>query len=236
MSHLSSFALDDLASGQPGDTRALAHLESCARCRDDLEATRGARSQFARVVFPRTVGRLRPRRRWWPIVSISAVTAIAVMLWLGHRDVAPVDDIAIKGGPTFRIFAKRGDSVFAVHDATQLAPGDQIRFVAGSHGSAYLLVASIDGAATATIYYPFSGERSGAVSREPSELPDSIVLDRAPGPERVFALFSNEPIDAEAVKRVLREIGARGAAAIRQARSLDVPAVQASVVFEKVTP
>jgi hypothetical protein len=237
--HLSNFAIDELASGLVTDARARAHLEGCARCRDELGATEAARAEFARDVFPRTVGRLRvPRKRWWrvPAIAVSFAAALVLWLWSGHRTHSSDSEIAIKGEVTFRVFAKRGDAVFAVRDATRLAPGDRIRFVAGSRNPGYLLVVSIDGAGAATVYYPFGGERSAAIGSEQDELPGSIVLDRAPGPERVFALFSAQPLDAAPVLRALHQLGARGAAAIRDARTLDVACAQASVVFDKDVP
>ena len=92
---------------------------------------------------------------------------------------------------------------------------------------------SIDGAGTATVYYPYGGERSGPTSQEPSELPGSIVLDAAPGPERVFALVSAEPLEAAVVKRKLLDMRSH----IRETTRLAVPGVeQASIVFEKEAP
>ena len=69
------------------------------------------------------------------------------------------------------------------------------------------------------------------------ELPGSIVLDGTLGPERVYALWSREPIAAVPVVAALRAIGARGEPAIRNQRILDVRAdTQASILIEKVTP
>jgi hypothetical protein len=62
------------------------------------------------------------------------------------------------------------------------------------------------------------------------------VLDQAQGPERVFALFSDQPLEAATVVHALRELGAQGAGAIRRQRVLDLPCVQASVVFDKESP
>ena len=55
-----------------------------------------------------------------------------------------------------------------------------------------------------------------------------------PGPERIFALFSKQPLDAGAVTRALSNIGAAGHAAIRGGIRLDIPdAFQVSVCIEK---
>ena len=246
MSHPSSLGLDALAADKLAGEEAAgarAHVATCERCREDLAAAEAARSYFTRDVLPRTLGTVaRRRRRWWafaPAVLVPALAVIALVIWQRRGD-APVvveDEIRMKGGLAFQIFANRGGEVIAVRDGARLAAGDQIRFVVGSGGPSFLLVASIDGAGTATVYYPYGGDRSGPATREPSELPGSIVLDTAPGPERVFALVSAEPLDAAVVKQALLAIGTRGAGAIRATRTLDVPATaQATIAFEKGPP
>jgi hypothetical protein len=240
--HPSSLTIDALATGRLAEVDAAAaraHVAGCERCRGDLAAVEAACAQFTREVFPRTVDKLRPRRSPWRLllpVLVPALAAAALVIWQVRRARTPTgdDDIRIKGAMTFQVFANRGDEVIPVRDGTQLAEGDRIRFVVGSGGPEYLLVVSIDGAGNPTVYYPYGGERSGAITQEPSELPGSIVLDAAPGPERVFALISAEPLDAAVVKRALAAIGARGAAAIRETHALELPATQATVVFEKV--
>lgn len=245
--HLSSMTIDGLASGLLAEPSARAHLESCARCRSDLEAAEAACAAFTRDVLPRTVGTLRPpaRSRWvlaWPALAAAALAAIVLVVWSGRRGPAPAvgddGDLRMKGVLAFQMFANRRDDVFAVHDATKLAAGDRIRFVVGAGAARpYLLVASVDGAGNATIYYPYGGARSGPAPAMPSELPGSIVLDAAPGPERVFALASAQPLDAAQVTRALLVLGKKGPAAIRATAVLDnLPAVQQSIVFEKVAP
>jgi len=245
--HLSSMTIDGLASGLLAEPSARAHLESCARCRGDLEAAEAACATFTRDVLPRTIGKLRPvRSRWvlaWPAIAATALAAIVLVMLLGVRErPAPAiqddGDIRMKGVLAFQMFASRRYEVFAVHDATKLAAGDKIRFVVGAGAARpYLLVASVDGAGNATIYYPYGAARSGPAPAAPSELPGSIVLDAAPGPERVFALASAQPLDAMQVTRALLVLGRKGAAAIRATAVLDnLPAVQQSIVFEKVAP
>lgn len=251
-SHVSSLVIDALAAGHlAGDERAaaLAHIDGCARCGADLEVARASCATFTREVLPRTIGKLRAPAPWWrtfgPTVLVPMLAAAAMLIWFVRRPDAveppvpevDVHDVRIKGRVTFQVFARRGDHVLAVRDGTQLAAGDQIRFVAGARGLGFLLIASVDGAGTTTVYYPYGGARSGPVGSTPGELSGSVVLDAAPGPERVFALFSTEPLEAADVTRQLAAIGARGGAAIRATRTLDVPSKeQASIVFEKGTP
>jgi hypothetical protein len=237
--HPSLLVIDALAARQLDDAEATAHIASCERCRADLEAAEAACARFTRDVFPRTVANIRERRRWKLGLAMLApvLAAAALAIWFLRPHAPDDDDIRIKGELTFQVFAKRGDAIIPVRDSTRLAPGDQIRFVVGCGTPAYLLVASIDGAGHATIYYPYGGTRSARADAAPTELPGSIVLDASPGPERVFALVSDTPLETSDVEHALVELGAHGADAIRGARTLDVPvARQTSVVFEKVTP
>ncbi|HVK84465.1 MAG TPA: zf-HC2 domain-containing protein [Kofleriaceae bacterium] len=249
MSHPSSLDLDALAAGKLPSAEATAvraHVAECARCRADLAAAESACAHFTRDVLPRTLPALRaraPKRtRWWaiaPAILVPAFAVLALVWWTGRQPAGPPDepDLLIKGGMSFQVFANRGGEVIPVRDGTRLAAGDSIRFVVGTGGPRYVIVASIDGAGNTTIYYPYDGERSGDATKSPTELPGSIVLDTSPGPERVFALASAEPLEGGAVKRALAELGARGGDAIRTTRTLPVQAAaQASIVFEKVAP
>jgi hypothetical protein len=97
------------------------------------------------------------------------------------------------------------------------------------------MIGSVDGAGKATIYVPFGGEASAPVPRGGSwESLNSVVLDASPGPERLFALFSRQPLAARTVTEALAALGRRGPAGIRSADHLEVPADgQVSVLFEK---
>jgi len=113
-------------------------------------------------------------------------------------------------------------------------------------GARYLLVASVDGGGGVTIYYPYNGAQSAAIAAiaggvgggagviEPA---GSIVLDAAPGPERVFAILSDVALPVELVTAQLRAVAASGADAIRATHTLALPACkQLSLVFEKAEP
>jgi hypothetical protein len=152
-------------------------------------------------------------------------------------DTAP--ELAIKGGPSLQVYALRDRRVFRISDGDVLAAGDEIRFAVNPAGAGYVLIASVDGRGHATIYVPYDGKSSVAVDpRGRTELPGSIVLDDATGPERVFAVFSTSPISAADVWPSLHRLAAAGPEALNRSPRLDlrVPATQASLVFEKAAP
>lgn len=235
--HVSALMIDALAlDALDHDTAAhvRAHLASCARCSGDQKDTAELREQFARSVLPRGLP-MRPPRRWaWLTVPMVVVAVLIIALW-GRPERR--DELAIKGDASWQVFANRDDQTFAVRDETELVPGDRIRFVVLPDGARYLLVASVDGGGAVTIYYPYNGERSAAIEGDRFELADSIVLDDAPGPERIYAILSDHPVAAAIVTAHLHELAAGGANAIRATRALPLPVrTQLSLVFEKASP
>jgi hypothetical protein len=163
-----------------------------------------------------------------PSVPVPATEAMAA---------PPASDpaLGIKGGGSLKVFARRGDRAELVEHGRTLAPGDQIRFVLESGGLAYALVLSVDGAGKQSVYFPHGGAGSEAVPAQGRvEVPGSIVLDDAPGPERIWALFSHRPLRHADVAAALRALAGAGPAALRAAATLPVPdTVQASLLFEK---
>ena len=249
--HLSALTLDALALGglPPSEAEeASVHLESCDRCRKDAEVARADRDRFSREVFSRTLPRLcrsspwsflrRPILTWVMAPALAAVAVVFMVLPKHlHESSAPSvsDSVAIKGGPAMKVFARHNGRVFPVVNGALLAPGDEVRFAVAPAGLPYLLVASVDGAGKPSVYFPTNGAESGRLGSEPRvELPGSIILDAAPGPERIFALFSSAPLAVADVRGRLEKLGARGADAIRTEKMLPVSSqAQLSLLFEK---
>jgi putative zinc finger protein len=249
--HPGDRALDRLLLGAASAeeaNRLRAHLDGCGECRAEWQARQDARAQFEGHVLPRTLGAVRrrladeappERRRWWlwalaPALTLCGVLLIFAAPWL-RRAAGSGDDLGIKGGPALEVVARRGDRVFHVDDGAALAAGDQIRFVVVPAGHEYLVIGSIDGSGKATLYHPYGGAESAHVgSVERLEVPGTIALDASPGPERLFAVFSDRPIPASAVENALRELGRGGADAIRKVRQLPIPnTAQISLRLEK---
>jgi anti-sigma factor RsiW len=242
MDHLSALTLDALELGSldaASSQRARDHLATCARCAADLATLRESRARFDATVFARTLpalGRRQARRRWYWLLSAPALAGVAVAVLLAVR---PGSDLTAKGGPTCEVFARRGARVFAVKDGSALAPGDEIRFVVRPAGYRHVLVGSVDAAAVATIYAPYSGKQSLSLASptDRAELPGSIRLDTTAGPERLYCLFSKKPIEAAPVLGWLRKVGTGGPAAVRNPPAAEFPSVVAvSALLEKVVP
>lgn len=221
--HLSSESIDLLLlSALPSHEAQLAHvhLESCASCKAQWQTLSDDQKRFEQFVFPRTLPTVQARvdaersgffgqLRWTMWVPALGVAAALVMLVFKGQETRLENDgyVGIKGQPTLEIFAIRGDGgPFAVGPGVPLHPKDRIRFVVSPAGAKYLLVASRDGAGTFSIYHPFGAQQSQALNDMKARLdvPGAVELDETLGPERVVAVFSEEPVMAEQVEAALR--------------------------------
>jgi hypothetical protein len=253
--HLSAYELDSLRLARLAPERARAardHLASCTSCRRLDDELSGEQRRFLAEVLPRGAPALRARaettarmagRRWWMVTVAPLAPALVAVALLMHPKVERRDGQpntatyqAEKGSGSFSIVARRSGRVFRVAGAGPLRAGDAIRFVVTS-SQAYLMIASIDGRGRSKVYVPYDGGESAAVPLDRKlELPEngSIELDAAPGPERIFALFSRQPLSSRVVLAALDRLGRRGPAAVRATERLDIGAdTQLSELLEK---
>jgi hypothetical protein len=253
--HVSAIDLDlhQMGDLDPERSRALlSHLSQCEPCRARQQELASAYGEFSAEVFPRTAPKLRSRpvravvplhRRpltWAPALAAAAAILLVVKTGMFSGVTERADgEIGVKGTATLSLSARRDGQPFAVDGKTaELRAGDELRFVVTSADPAhqYLLIVSVDGAGKANVYYPFDGKQSAKLAEEGRfEVPGSIVLDETPGPERVFAVFSPEPIEASQVAAQLTSIGKLGHQGIRDAR-LELSEASIETVLIEKTP
>jgi predicted anti-sigma-YlaC factor YlaD len=214
------------------------HARACPRCRAELDEVARARERFRAQVFPRTQAALAERgarRAPWPrllppLSLAAAVGAALAVVLVARPGRAPL--LQAKGAGALSVYVLRDAQVSAVEDGARLRPGDRIRFAVQGAGAAFVLVASVDGRRQVTVYQPSTalGPDAGALT----VLPDSIRLDDALGPERIFAVFSDRPVPEDVVSSALAALGAAGPEAVRRERRLALPFAQATVLVEKI--
>lgn len=223
-----------LGDASPEETGRLEeHAASCARCAEELRQARASAAKFHAQVFARTLPAVERRRRpalpWrlW-IAPVGVAVAAALVLVTVQRRADP-GERGFKGAGSLQVFGLHGKTPFAVRDGAVMRAGDRIRFAIQPGTARYVCVGSADGRGQANLYY-----RNVQVGQDGEDiLPDSLVLDDAPGPERFFALFSNQPLEDAAVRRALLDVASQGPAAIRRIRRLDLPLAQATLLIEK---
>lgn len=87
-----------------------------------------------------------------------------------------------------------------------LKEGDQIQFRYNAGGHRYLIIASLDGRGLLSPLYPDTPTQSIQVRSNGLHVLDgSVILDDAVGPERIFALFSDAPIQFQELQAALHK-------------------------------
>ncbi|MGC4001573.1 MAG: DUF4384 domain-containing protein [Anaeromyxobacter sp.] len=137
-----------------------------------------------------------------------AVPAVLAVLVLRQAQVTP--EVTLKGEP-FRVAVARagGAPELAASDA-QVRAGDALRFSYEAAQPGFLLVLELDGRGQAGVLLPFGGASSAPVEAGRRDfLPGSVVLDDAPGPELLLAVFSQRPLEAAPLLEALRRQAGR---------------------------
>jgi hypothetical protein len=228
----SEFVLDEVLShgASPG---VGAHVSGCPRCQQRVAGRRTDGERF--VPFApeiwRAVERTAPhrRRRWSPAlftVPAGLAAALGVLLFLARSPLREghTGYTAPKGGFTLGVAARRGSAVFVADAVHPAHAGDELRFVpSGTPPGRFIAIVSLDGRRQLTLFYPaHPDEDSPPVPPAGEALPGGIILDDAPGPERLFVVLSAQPLrgaDVQAAVRAQVEQGASAEAALARARA-----------------
>jgi hypothetical protein len=230
---LSELALDAWLAGEGNAAERAswqAHAggcDACARRRAErlafnqryLEASRDLDLAVARLDAARSeVGApLRPEpargamqgsrgAAWWLGGGVLAAAA-SLALWLSSGEESERWTRS-KGSARIDFFVKSGAAVRPGAPGESVRAGDALRFVVPRTEPRYLVILGRDSRGVASVYFP-AGPRGERVppSAEPIgsglALPSSVLLDDAPGSERLYAVFCDEP---PAVADLLREL------------------------------
>jgi len=176
--------------------RTQAHVDGCARCQATLRELEAEREQLAREVpfeaFAAGVAEKlahahHPRRlaRWVPLAAAAALLlAVGTTLTLRQSD----EGVRSKGGAAVELFEKSGPEVRAVKGRVG-SGAIMVRLTPGGHSQ--LAVVLVEPQESSLLY-------SGPALRE---LPEAFEWT---GPARratLLAVFADEPIDGERVRR-----------------------------------
>lgn len=223
---------------QQAEAYATALPQGLARLRAQLAQTRPARLQ----------GLGRRRQTVMGVVAAAAAAACALVVVYVRQD-GPVERaerpqsryLAYRGSFTVQVVAKRGEQQFMVDEQTAVQAADALRFVVMTDTPGYIVVFSLDGRHHLTPFYPDSqAERDRQPYPLPRAgrhvLPGSVVLDDAPGPERLVVLFAPTRYDRlKAQQLVARELRQKSAISPEALRGLH-PRAQARLLVASKQP
>lgn len=222
-----------------------AHVEGCPACQAKLARMEREGEEFLRFVHPRTLDRLlsareAPRSGWSRILGTllpvgGLAAAAAAMLLLSPRP--PADYLGAKGTPlSMQVWAG------SAHGAREVADGDRVpasallrlRVSSGRRCNLWLL--SVDARGQVSRLFPAQGDAPAPVTGT-TTLPGGVALDGEAGPERLYAVCSEDAVPLAQVERSIRGAVAGNPDALRLGPSLPglpAGAAQATMLVEKV--
>jgi hypothetical protein len=204
--------------------------EPCARRREQrlafnqhyLESARDLELAVARRGVARVEGvgtaaaggrearRFRARRSVGWLGGGALAAAASLALWLSSG--AGEGEWATRGKGSARIdfFVKSGATVRPGAPGEVVHAGDALRFVVPRAESRYLVILGRDSRGLSSVYFPAGpeGERVPAAAEPIGSglaLPSSVLLDDAPGSERLYAVFCSEPPSVAELARALEK-------------------------------
>ncbi|MFL5306779.1 MAG: hypothetical protein ACJ8F1_16300 [Polyangia bacterium] len=199
----SSFALDAFRLGL--DPSPAAHVRDCARCTAWLAAQEQVEANVAHLWVP--AAPRRPHGFWRGLrlgLPVAALAAAALLLVARPRQPT---ETAKGASASVQIARSRAGAVSWLSPADDVAAKDAIRLFVNRQDRAdrYVLVGSVDGTGQLSRFYPMDGQGCSVSLPAAGEAIDgSIVIDEAPGPERLVVLVSHEPLCWPAVADVAR--------------------------------
>jgi hypothetical protein len=225
--------------GKPENHPVYGHLQSCEGCQKRLLEWEQADEKFRNEVFPATEEKVVERlseSRWgffgfftYPrLAAASAVVlalVLAVMLW--HPSQRESTYIGVKGTLGLEVYCQRAGQVFRVHPGDELLPEDRIRFAVSTPGPGHLMILSVDQQGEVSRFHPLEAVPGGR-----TELEGSVILDESRGPERIYALFSEESFEFTAVEAAVAR-GLEASGGIEKLKKLPLRLVQNSLLVHK---
>ncbi|WP_375767785.1 DUF4384 domain-containing protein [Archangium gephyra] len=209
--------LEAMSAGEATPEATRTHVEVCPDCHGQLQALTTAREAFVRAkppeLFLRQLERRaasQPRRGLrWLLPVLGACVPLLALLVLVPR-LTPEDGVHLKGGAFRVVVSREGGAPELLGPDAQVRPGDALRFAYESPEAGHLLVLELDGRGAASVFYPYGSATSAPLPAAQRDfLPGSVVLDDAPGPEWLVAVFSLRPLEAAPLLEALRSQAGR---------------------------
>jgi hypothetical protein len=227
-----------------------AHVKQCLRCSGIIEKMTSERSEFLarhplETVLPRLFDRAEGTRRGLrdlrPLTLLAPAAALLALIvvfvaWPARHGPGPATT-RVKGQVSLRFYVQRGGRSVEARSGEIFHAGDRIQFVYSSGAKRYLFLASIDSEGQVS-NFNFQGAPYSVpiVPGNEQVLQGSIILDDHLGPERVFAVFSDQPLAQAEIERAAADAFThlrRKGEDITDIVQLPLPHPQASVLLEK---
>jgi hypothetical protein len=214
---LEAHLLDPVRSAVSG------HVAGCEDCRAHLLTMERQGDDFMRYVYPATVETLAPKsaRRWTWAAIVAPVAALAAAAIVVGVNRGPASDYVGTKGVTINlgVYAGSEAGARALSDKDSVPAGAALRFRVQPARPCHLGIVSVDEHGEVSQLYPQSGDVAPAVEKMET-LPGGAILDGQPGPERIFAVCSADPLQMQKVESAVKIAAGTGADSVRALRSI----------------
>lgn len=212
MSHPSTLKLHQYRYGEldaAASAELRAHVDACASCSERLRAQEAQRAEFVALPVPDAIRELEAapvpwwRRLRWALVAGALIPAAAAALLLARPlltgPVAPeIADTRTKGeAPALEVWVEGPEGLRVIGEGERLGAGDRVQPYFDPRGSPFVTFAGSDGG-DVEVYRTVAVENPGL---QPA--PFGLTLDDAPGPQWLYAIGSDAPLDVEAVRQAI---------------------------------
>ncbi len=234
-----------------------AHIKECQTCAAALAEIGSARQELlgdapdiqSQIAARAIVARIAERRRksWWRLVlplTLTPLAAGATLLVVVSQGVfspstSPTTQsrqgtVRSKGSLIVEAFCKRDDQIFPVKDGDDYVAGDRIRFAYTKDLPGVLAVFGVDDYGRVFPYY--RDDALAGINAPPGAevmLPESVELDDHHGWERIFAVWTPDPLAEDTIRNAVVSAMAEAQGDIRQASRLPLEAEQVSFLLRR---
>ncbi len=232
------------------------HVQSCPKCSRYVQELQDARQELlgpdpawtsrnaARTILATAEARKRSRTGWrwaWPVAALPAAALVGLFVMSGRNvpdngaeAITAAGSVRTKGSLALAIVSKRGEALFPISDGDEVLAGDRLRFEYTQAQPGFLMVFSVDDQGTVSPYYDDDRLKSVPVTAGSRiALPGSVELDDHKGVERVFALWSPQPLEGGAVQAAVNQALAQAGGNVANVVKLPVQAQQTSVLLRR---
>jgi hypothetical protein len=232
---------------EPARSPIAGHLATCEHCREQLAGMQRQGDDFMRFVYPATVEALEPKRspRWtWagffaPVAALAAAAVVMIVQTSPAKEKAgpPEDYTGTKGVSLLKlnVYAGLELGARALSDRDQVPANAALRFRIQPGRPCNLGIVSVDEHGQVSRLFPESGNE-GARLAKVEVLPGGAILDGKPGPERIFAVCSADPLampQVEAAVKVAAGASADSVRAVETIPGLPAGTAQTTLLLEK---
>jgi hypothetical protein len=206
--------------------------ESALLARRDLKNQRGTRAEKDTSWWPR-----RPLALGFSLAGALAIAAAVLVIRANPDSPLKSDEPTerIKGGSSMELAIRRDGRSFP-YQGERLRPGDVIAFRYTTRQQ-HLILLSLEATGKIQVFFPADAKKSGEIQPGAQiQLTQGFELDTYRGPERIIAIFSDSPLEVDAVTRIVRDrfssLGSADRAQIKLGQ-LSLPGDQLSWLIQK---